>query len=131
MQHNAGETTRSGTPAGMQDAMKKAITEMLVLFMLRQKPMYPYEMMQEIARLTGGALTFNTLYLAVYRLQDHGYIIEAEKRIVGGRARAYLNITPAGQSYLAELRGQYTRLTGAVNDLLRQDGTLYKEETRP
>lgn len=117
---------RSGTPTGIQDAMKKAITEMLVLFMLRQKPMYPYEMMQEIARLTDGVLTFNTLYLAVYRLQDRGCIAEEEKRIVDGRARVYLTITPTGQTYLAELREQFARLTGAVNRLLAQDGTLYQ-----
>ena len=30
----------------MRDAMKKATTEMLVLFMLRQKPMYTYQMAQ-------------------------------------------------------------------------------------
>lgn len=28
---------KSGTPAGMRDAMKKATTEMLALFLLRQK----------------------------------------------------------------------------------------------
>lgn len=38
----------------MRDAMKKATTEMLVLFMLRQKPMYTYQMAQEVSRLTQG-----------------------------------------------------------------------------
>ena len=31
---------RSGTVAGMKDGLKKATTDMLVLFLLRQKPMY-------------------------------------------------------------------------------------------
>ena len=35
---------------GMRDVMKKATTEMLVLFMLRQKPMYTYQMAQEDRR---------------------------------------------------------------------------------
>ena len=73
------KTDRSGTPLGMRDTLKKATTEMLVLFLLRQKNMYVYEMIQEIERLTEGVFTFNTLYLAIYRLQDHGYIEEAEK----------------------------------------------------
>lgn len=35
------EKKSKSTPAqSMRDAMKKATTEMLVLFMLRQKPMY-------------------------------------------------------------------------------------------
>lgn len=57
------QSGKSGTLAGMRDAMKKATTEMLILFLLRQKEMYVYEMIQEMARLTGGVLTFNTLYL--------------------------------------------------------------------
>lgn len=50
----------------MRDAMKKATTEMLVLFMLRQKPMYPSitmvllpVLLQQAEReqvLTGGAM---------------------------------------------------------------------------
>ena len=88
------ERTDNSTARGMRDALKKATTEMLVLFMLRQKRMYTYQMAQEVDRLTQGVLTFNTMYLAVYRLQEGGYIEEAEKRIEDGRARIYLGITP-------------------------------------
>ena len=62
------ERTDNSTAKGMRDALKKATTEMLVLFMLRQKRMYTYQMAQEVDRLTQGVLTFNTMYLAVYRL---------------------------------------------------------------
>ena len=56
--------SKSDPAQGMRDAMKKATTEMLVLFMLRQKPMYTYQMAQEVDRLTQGVLTYNTMYLA-------------------------------------------------------------------
>ena len=39
-------------------------------FFATPKNMYVYEMIQEMARLTSGALTFNTLYIAIYRLQE-------------------------------------------------------------
>ena len=87
------QSGKSGTLAGMRDAMKKATTEMLILFLLRQKEMYVYEMIREMARLTDGVLTFNTLYLAIYRLQEREQIRESERRIVDGRARAYFSIT--------------------------------------
>ena len=74
---NSPRASRSGTVAGMRDSIKKAVTEMMVLFLLRQKPMCVYEMSQEMSRLTGGVYTFNTLYLAIYRLQEHGHIAEA------------------------------------------------------
>lgn len=121
--------TKNGPAQGMRDAMKKATTEMLVLFMLRQKPMYTYQMAQEVDRLTQGVLTYNTMYLAVYRLQEGGYIQEAEKRIEDGRARIYLGITPAGQAYYEQLRAEYGIFTAALEGLMARDGALYPEGT--
>lgn len=121
--------TKTNPAQGMRDAMKKATTEMLVLFMLRQKPMYTYQMAQEVDRLTQGVLTYNTMYLAVYRLQEGGYIQEAEKRIEDGRARIYLGITPAGQAYYEQLRAEYGIFTAALEGLMARDGALYPEGT--
>ena len=94
---NSSRASRSGTAAGMRDSIKKAVTEMMVLFLLRQKPMYVYEMSQEMSRLTGGVYTFNTLYLAIYRLQEHGHIAEAGKQEADNRIRVYFKLTDAGQ----------------------------------
>lgn len=121
--------TKNDPAQGMRDAMKKATTEMLVLFMLRQKPMYTYQMAQEVDRLTEGVLTYNTMYLAVYRLQEGGYIQEAEKRIEDGRARIYLGITPTGQAYYEQLRAEYGIFTAALEGLMARDGALYPEGT--
>lgn len=126
---NSTRVSRSGTAAGMRESIKKAVTEMMVLFLLRQKPMYVYEMSQELARLTKGAYTFNTLYLAVYRLQKHGHIAEAGKREADHRVRVYFTLTEAGQRYLDELLSAYREMTGALDGLLAQDDRLYKEES--
>ena len=125
---NSPRASRSGTAAGMRDSIKKAVTEMLVLFLLRQKPMYVYEMSQEMSRLTGGVYTFNTLYLAIYRLQEHGHIAEAGKQEADNRIRVYFKLTDAGQRYLDELLPTYREMIGALDALLAQDGKLYKEE---
>ena len=111
---------RSGTIAGMRESMKKTVTEMMVLFLLRQKQMYVYEMSQEISRLTNGVYTFNTLYLAIYRLQERGHIKEAGKRQADNRVRVYFKITKSGQ--------EYRLLTDSLDRLLALDGTLYPEE---
>lgn len=121
--------TKADPAQGMRDAMKKATTEMLVLFMLRQKNMYTYQMAQEVNRLTQGVLSYSTMYLAVYRLQERGYIEEAEKRIEDGRARIYLGITPAGQAYYEQLRAEYGIFTAALEGLMARDGALYPEGT--
>ena len=77
--------------------MKKATTEMLTLFLLRQKPMYTYEMIQSIEQLSGGVISFHNLYLATYRLQDDKYIQEAYQELSeDNRTRIYFSITPEG-----------------------------------
>ena len=83
-------TKTSGTPASIREALKKATTEMLVLYVLRRKSMYTYEMMQEIDRMSEGKITFNTLYQAIYRLQSFHYI-EEEGKVVSedNRIRIY------------------------------------------
>lgn len=124
---NGEKMERSGTPQGMRELLKKATTEMLVLFLLRQKPMYTYQMAQEIERLTDGKLTFNTMYLAVYRLQGNGYICEAEKRIEDGRARIYFAVTDEGKAYYKALCTEFEAFTGMVEKILRQDGKVYPQ----
>ena len=110
---------KSGTKEGFRDAFKKAVTEMLVLRMLDEREMYAYEMIREIGSRTEGALSFNTLYLAIYRLKDLGYIEEAGTKVEGNRARVYFRISQAGRERLAELIEEYRLLTGAVERILQ------------
>ena len=110
---------RSGTPEGFRESLKKATTEMLVLFLLRRRPMYTYEMMNEIEALSQGVITFNTLYLTIHRLQDFGYVEEQGKVVSeDNRARIYFAITPEGEEYLNALIREYPRYTGAVDQIL-------------
>ena len=65
--------------------------------------------------------------LAVYRLQENGFIEEAEKRIEDGRARIYLGITSSGQCYYDQLRTEYKLFTATLETLMNMDGHLYAE----
>lgn len=112
---------RSGTPSSIRESLKKSVTEMLVLFVLRKRPMYTYEMMQEIDTLSGGAITFNTLYQAIYRLQGFQYIAEHDKVVAGNRIRIYFAVTFAGEAYLEQLIQEYRDFTGAVDKILGLD----------
>lgn len=110
---------KSGTPAGIQEALKKATTEMLVLYLLREKPMYTYEMMHAIEERSDGTITFNTMYQAIYRLQDFQYIREHGKIVSeDNRTRVYFAITEEGEAYLEVLKGEYLRFTNTVDHIL-------------
>lgn len=113
---------RSGTPNSIKESLKKATTEMLVLFVLRKQPMYTYEMMNEIDVLSDGAITFNTLYQAIYRLQGFHYIAEHEKVLSeDNRIRIYFAVTDTGQTYLDQLIQEYRTFTRAVDRILALD----------
>ena len=105
----------SGTPASIREALKKATTEMLVLFVLRQKKMYTYEMMQEISHMSDGKIAFNTLYQAIYRLQSFQYIKE-DGKVVSDDNRIRI--------YLDKLMEEYHSFTGAVDHVLSQTDVL-------
>ncbi len=119
MNHMGRKEKMSGNPANIQIALKKATTEMMVLHLLRQKPMYTYEMMNAIEERSGGDIVFNTLYLSIYRLEENGYIREHEKVMSeDNRIRIYFAITDAGSAYFDELVKGYLRYTAALARVL-------------
>lgn len=110
---------RSGTPNSIRESLKKATTEMMVLYLLREKPMYTYEMMNTIEKRSNGAITFNTLYQTIYRLQEFQYIKEFSKVMSeDNRVRIYFCITDTGSAYLEELIAEYQSFTGTLNHIL-------------
>lgn len=120
--------TTSGAPESIRESMKKATTEMLVLFLLKQKSMYTYEMMSTVERLSEGRITFNTLYQAIYRLQGFSYIEESRKVMSeSNRVRIYYAITDSGKDYLAALIENYHVMTGAIEGILSLDGKICEE----
>ena len=117
-----GPTGAGGHPANMNTALKKATSELIVLHLLREKPMYTYEMMSAVAQRSGGVIAFNTMYLSIYRLQDRGCIREQEKVVSeDNRTRVYFAITPEGEAYLDRLLEEYRRYTRALDRVLEPE----------
>jgi len=85
-------------------------------------------MMQKIEKLSNGILTFNTLYIAIYRLEKYGYLKESGKILSeDNRIRIYFSITEEGREYLKNIIAEYRLVTDAINNILSQDGTLFQE----
>lgn len=104
---------------GMEDNLKRAVTEMLVLTLLSREDMHASQIRQSIQRETGGVLRLASPYMLFYRLIENGYILEAYKKPApDGRRRQYYQITPEGICYLADLLTQYHRVINGVALLL-------------
>lgn len=101
-----------------EDYFKRAISPMLVLHLLNEKPMYVYQMQQELSSRSDGRYTMSLLYPVLYRLQDQGFVVESEKKISeDNRVRNYYAITPEGASHLNGLKEEYKELLLAVEKI--------------
>ena len=79
--------------------------ENLILMMLAKKDMYGYELMKSIAEFIAGVYQepkSGTLYPALKRLEDRGFI-SSEMRKVEGNTYKYYKITEKGKTRLERL----------------------------
>ena len=105
----------------LEENLKKALTEMIMLYLLSQKDSYIGELADAIEQRSNGALSIVFPYGAIYRLEESGHIYELEKRNApDGRRRQYFRITEQGRTYLAQLLEVYDRFFRAVTDVLKE-----------
>jgi PadR family transcriptional regulator PadR len=103
----------------LEDNLKKALTELLVLNLLSQKEYYIGELTSQIKEKSGGALVIVFPYGAIYRMSKSGFIAESEKRNApDGRLRQYYSITEKGKNYLDQLMEEYHRFISGVSAVL-------------
>lgn len=104
------------TPATLEDNLKKALTELLILHLLSRREHYIGELTETLRQESDGNLTIVFPYAVIYRMIRAGYIIETSKHNApDGRRRQYYGITETGRGYLAELLKVYDRIHRSVN----------------
>ena len=84
---------------------KKTTTEMLwpyFLKLLKERPMYGYELRQEVIKRFGWKPATVTSYIVLYRLQRGGYVTMEWREQRGKPARKYYKITKKGEKLLEE-----------------------------
>ena len=113
---------KSSSSFGMEDNLKKAVTEMVILSLLSREDMHANQIMQMMEERSEGAVSIVFPYSALYRLIKAGYIWEAyKKNAPDGRRRQYYQITDQGREHLEALLDIYRRFTTGV-DVLVQGG---------
>ncbi len=97
---------------------KKTTAEMLwpyFLKLLKERPMYGYELQQETQKRFGWKPATVTSYVVLYRLQRNGYVTMEWKEQRGKPARKYYKITKKGEELLRDgikyLKEFYLRLS--------------------
>ncbi|MCD7838577.1 MAG: PadR family transcriptional regulator [Clostridiales bacterium] len=104
----------------LEENLKKALTELLVLYLLSRREYYIGELTDALKEKSGGTLTIVFPYAAIYRMSRAEYITESKKRVApDGRWRQYYKITPEGRAYLRELLETYDRFITGVSEILK------------
>lgn len=97
---------------------KRVTSPLVVLSLLRERPMYGYEISSEMKARSSGRYTIAVLYPVLYRLQEQGYVEISETEVVDGRARSYYRITENGCNYLKHTLSEYNTITEIFMNLV-------------
>jgi PadR family transcriptional regulator PadR len=95
--------------------------DMLVLKSLTLAPMHGWGITQRIEQITKNVLQVNpgSLYPALERLQDRGWISAEWGTTENGRKAKYYKLTAAGRRSLGEETDSWRRMVAAVEAVLR------------
>ncbi|HZW10004.1 MAG TPA: helix-turn-helix transcriptional regulator [Phycisphaerales bacterium] len=90
-----------------------------VLKLLSARQMYGYELVEALARQSGGVLAMgqSTLYPLLYNLEAKGLVESAWQEADSGRERKYYRLTGKGRKRLKTDTEQWNRLAGAMQSL--------------
>lgn len=120
------------TSVVVEENLKKALTEMLVLALLHEREYYAPELTQALAERSGGAVNISFPYAVLYRMIDQGYIQELPKRKApDGRRRQYFGITDAGRRFFKDTWDVYKAFTASVDRLVHAVCPELGEEEDP
>lgn len=99
----------------------KGTLDMLILKIVALGPIHGYAISQRVQQISKDVfqLTQGSLYPALHRLEDRGWLQADWKQTDSGREAKFYRLTKTGQKQLeAEVRN-WKRLTEAVSSILR------------
>jgi DNA-binding PadR family transcriptional regulator len=99
----------------------------LILTALADQPLHGYGMIQDVQRISGGAVKLHagTLYTVLDRLSRDGLVEVEREEIVQSRLRRYYRLTAAGAQRLAAESARLARHAEAANQRLRRLGIAW------
>lgn len=109
----------------IQENLKRGMTELLILHLLKQEDMYGYQLTQEFEKRSDGLfiLKEGTMYPSLYGLIEKGMISDHKELIGKRRTRVYYHIEDAGKDYFDKIYEEYVSITEGIRKILN-----YKED---
>ncbi len=98
----------------------KGSTSLLVLQLLNEKKMYGYQLVKEMEARSNHTLQVKegTLYPALHKLEEQGYVESFWEQQEKSPARKYYEITEAGQTILSERTKEWGSFVSMMKNFL-------------
>ncbi len=106
-----------------QTALLKGTLDLLILRTLELEPRHGLGVADRIEQITGGTFRVKpgSLFPALHRLEQRGFIEGAWEESPGGGRGKYYRLTPAGRRQLVTERRTWARIVLAVGQVLESE----------
>lgn len=100
----------------------KGSTALIILQLLAEKDLYGYQLVKEMEQRSEYQLQVKegTLYPALHKLEQNGYIVSYWQEQEKGPARKYYRLTSEGQQTLQEKTTEWTSFVQMINRVLKR-----------
>jgi len=106
----------------MDTELIKGTLSLLILSLLKRRPMYGYELAATVKQETDGAFEWRagSLYPNLHKLEKDGLVRAEWQGKPEGRQRKYYELTEKGEAVLAERLQAWSSISQAVNRVLEK-----------
>jgi transcriptional regulator len=110
---------RGNNPSGETELLQGTL-DMLILKVAALRPIHGYAIVQRLQQISKDALQIRqgSLYPALYRLENRGWLKSEWKKTEGGREAKYYKLTKAGRRQLDAETAGWGRLCEAISLVL-------------
>lgn len=104
----------------VKDQIKKGSTETLILALVADRPMYGYELTQELRSRSNGYFEMKEglLYPTLHRMQKEGLVTAEWQTPENGRKRKYYSITPVGSEALGAQKEEWRAFMAQMQGMI-------------
>ncbi len=112
--------TRHNDTASGDAELLQGTLDMLILKVTALRPIHGYAIAQRIQQISQGALQIRqgSLYPALYRLENRGWLQSEWRTTEGGREAKYYSLTKAGRAQFDAETAGWKRLCDAISLVL-------------
>ena len=97
--------------------LRRGTVEYCVLALLKQRPMYGFELVRKLGDASGLVTSLGTIYPLLARLRGDDLVSTTMQASDAGPSRRYYQVTPHGLKALHEFIDEWGRFRDAVDEL--------------